>query len=355
MITMRVIQFGDVARVAYNFAKILNFNGIESEFHTLSKPFAYPIFDWVKVIDRKGKFPRLRLMINLLNATRNTDLIHGHCLSNVLLPFMGKPFIAHFHGFDVRVYAKGNTMGAKLLLWAMRHSKKILVSSPYLVKEVAQLGFSENKILWIPNPIDTKIFRKVHSSLVLRERDDQTILFLPSNHTLTKGKSQFLKAFHEITRDYPELFLIMMDRGDCDPGINETRQLIHQLGLNDHVRFIPKVDPHKMPGYYNASDIIVDQFNALKALGQVALEGLACQLPVISSIPLDKDFYGAESPIFGGESKEEIVKALRYVLTHRYEWEKLGEKGREWVKKTHGEAVVMKRLLSVYQQILGRE
>ena len=69
---------------------------------------------------------------------------------------------------------------------------------------------------------------------------------------------------------------------DADEEIIRLKQIILALRMESSISFIGAVDQQELPLYYNASDVLVIP-SYYESFGLVALEAMACGIPVIAS------------------------------------------------------------------------
>jgi glycosyltransferase involved in cell wall biosynthesis len=130
------------------------------------------------------------------------------------------------------------------------------------------------------------------------------------------------------------------------PDFEEVREKIRQLGMQKNFRLTGFVSDEELPLYYNAADFFVLPSKSGEGLPLVALEAMACGLPVIAtnvggtSEVMNED-YGKLVPPNSPDSLAEAIvefsrkdlsglrKGLRTMIEQKYSWdtnvEKLGE------------------------------
>ena len=64
--------------------------------------------------------------------------------------------------------------------------------------------------------------------------------------------------------------------------INRLKGLAHELGIEENLEFVGVVDQRHLPLYYSAADVCAVP-SYYESFGLVALEALACGLPVVAS------------------------------------------------------------------------
>ena len=115
----------------------------------------------------------------------------------------------------------------------------------------------------------------------------------------------------------------------------------NQLGLNEHVRFVPQVSYEKMPSYISACDIGIIplppenewcwESSPLKTLEYLAM----CKPIIATNIPFHQQIFdkGNCGIIVKNSEPESIAPAIIYLYNNRDKLDELGRTGREIVEK----------------------
>jgi D-inositol-3-phosphate glycosyltransferase len=160
----------------------------------------------------------------------------------------------------------------------------------------AQMRFHYNlqheRIAVIPCGVDTANFRP-HPQAEARQRvglppqPAKIALFVGRIEPL-KGLDTLIQATSLAVRDRPELQLVVVG-GDAHAredqwGSEERRlrELVAELGMCEHVRFIGSRPQAQLPLLYSAADMVAVPSH-YESFGLVALEAQACGTPVIAS------------------------------------------------------------------------
>ncbi len=176
-------------------------------------------------------------VLKALSLARKFDVIHVHSLDKIVplfkLIYPSKPLILHYHGSDIR-----NKWELKKKIW--KKADLILVSTPDLLS-----GAPEN-VVYLPNPVDTELFRPVHGS---------------------KNPNS-------------ALYIIKRQAGE---RIDWAYEVAEKLGLE--LTIIDRVAspiPHiELPRFLNRFEYYIDRKH-IPSLSKTALEALACGLKVVN-------------------------------------------------------------------------
>lgn len=156
-----------------------------------------------------------------------------------------------------------------------------------------------------------------------------------------KGADLLISAASELpVADRPVVVLV---GGEPDGNAEERRlrALASSLGMNDYVRFVGSVPHDRLPLYYNASDIVVVP-SYYESFGLVALESLACGVPVVAaSVGGLVSFLRHEhnALLFHQHTPEALSAELRKLLTDRSLYEQLARQARPSVAHLSWEAI----------------
>jgi glycosyltransferase involved in cell wall biosynthesis len=208
------------------------------------------------------------------------------------------------------------------------------------------------KVLFLPNGVDTELFRPMEPDLKLAEElqfNKKQIILYAGTLGYAQGLEVAIDAAARLTKELTNASLLFVGDGSEKPKLEV---MARQLNL-DNVHFLPASEP----------EYIVRLFSLAKA-GLVALKDLplfegarpskiltimACGKPVI---------YGGrgEGARLVKEAQAGIVvppgdpvalaKAIRYLLNHPDEAERFGANGRKFVEDNFGWSFLVKRWLN---------
>jgi D-inositol-3-phosphate glycosyltransferase len=143
----------------------------------------------------------------------------------------------------------------------------------------------DERIVVIPCGVDLRLFQqtdKAGARALLGLPQDRHVLLFVGRLEPIKGVDILLQALaNVVARGERPLTLVAGGNLEGDEG-QRLVALASSLGLSDDVRFIGAVDQKMLPAFYSAADVCV-QPSFYESFGMVAIEAMACGLPVVAS------------------------------------------------------------------------
>lgn len=164
--------------------------------------------------------------------------------------------------------------GADRIICASEGERKLLIE---------QYGVSALQTVQVPCGVDTDHFRPLSRAAARRR------LSLPADGPLVLyvGRIEPLKGIDILLRAAAEMegrFSLLVVGGDSKDARRkaELERLAQEIGITERVFFQDAVSHERLPLYYNAADICVVP-SYYESFGLVALEAMACGVPVVAS------------------------------------------------------------------------
>lgn len=311
-------------------------------------------FDLPYFVPLKNPVKYLIQMKRLIDFARQFDLIVCSGLAPIWMRWTGKPFIFFSYGSDLDQMAVKGWSGSseqtfslfqKVRNFVIKHhligslrKAKATVIAPYQIETAEKVGLKN--LYFLPHIIDIDTFVPLENREQIRKklRDElrcDFIVFHPPRHAWLdwteadcKGNDKVFRAFARFLQIYKgRAKLIVVEKG-WDLG--HSKQLVNALEIKDSVHWIKSVPKSEMCRLYNASDVVLDQFE-VGVLALVAIEAMACGTPAMTYVTqATEDYlYPIMPPIINAHSAEEILHNL-CVLSR--EGSNLGQQGRKWVE-----------------------
>lgn len=109
---------------------------------------------------------------------------------------------------------------------------------------------------------------------------DQPTLVTVNRLAMEKNIAMLLHAARRLVAEFPRLLFVIADEG---PDAARLKQLAHELGLDDHVRFFGNLDRRTtLLDAYKAGDVFVFA-SPTETQGLVLIEAMALGVPIVST------------------------------------------------------------------------
>lgn len=269
------------------------------------------------------------------NIKPKPDLIHAHFSypDGFGMIWLAKrwnvPLVISALGTIERKVAYEGSHTSRQIIEALNFADRILSVSEDLKLHIVNLGVNENKVIVVPNGVDTEKFKprgkENARSLLNLPLDKNIVLFVGSLRSI-KGVDYLIEAAKDFVDTNTELYMVGRDDG-LKKSLMKTAQ---ELKINDFVKFIGPVNHEDIPVWISASDILV-----LPSLSEgrpnVVLEALACEVPVVAT-----DVGGIPELMINGETgylvpaknSTELSKKVNKLLEDENLRKKMGKLGR---------------------------
>lgn len=305
------------------------------------------LIDVLKVFPNRRQFEKWYDGYDLIQAYA-TEPIHAWMFGQ------GRPYVAFEHGTMRHIPFEASGTG-RLLTLAYRRAAKVIITNPDVIAAARRLGL--NKFVFIPHPVDeTKYCTRptpVRSQLVNRYQTD-LVFFAPSRHNwVLKGNDVLIRAFARFVKGSTRKPLLIVS--EWGQEVAESQRLIQELGVGDRVVWTPPLNKMRLIEYYNAADLILDQFT-IGTFGTVTPEAMACEKPVL--LHFDRQVhewcYAEMPPVISARTEDQIFRQLIELCADHARRKAIGQSSREWIVKYHGWELVADRQLAIYRELLGR-
>jgi len=150
---------------------------------------------------------------------------------------------------------------------------------------VRYYGVCERKIGVVPCGVNLDLFQLREKQAARKQlgfdMEDIVLLYVGRFEPL-KGIEMLLEATSQL-KNYQRLRLVLVGGdGDKSPESQFLREKAFNLGIQDRVLFVGRVDQKYLPPYYSSADVLVISSH-YESFGLVGLEALACGRPVVST------------------------------------------------------------------------
>ncbi len=234
----------------------------------------------------------------------------------------------------------------RICLKLLHKVDKIITICEWSKKEAVAEGFSESKIAFIPNGVNTDHF--IPSSVLDCSSNKITYLGRLKHQ---KGIDTLLRAFSILVAKKPELQLEITGEG---PEKTNLLKMSEDLKIADKVIFHGNnTDPY---AFLLSSGIFVLP-SRCEGLPNVLLEAMSCGLPVIASNVggnLDLIQPGINGILFEEGNHEQLSLAIETIRDDKQLKEKLGENARQTVVEGYSMDLITSEYITLYKELLRK-
>ena len=299
---------GGIERVVYEQSKRLLQRNFEPMVVTnrIDTPKSY-VVDGIKVecyeslntgfrLGIPYSIPTVTSLETFLKAVKSSEIVHAHghpyltsLIAAKLAKRYSKPFVLTQHNtfieydsiFDNIERLNDLAVGKETL----KEADKIITVSNATKDYVLSLGAKPEKIKVLHNGVDLVRFRP----LTGKREEMRRKLGIPQNSIVVltvrrlvykNGIDTLIEGANIAVRKNPKITFLVVGKG---PDLNNVQMRIRQLGIENNFRLTGFVKDEDLPFYYNAADFFVLPSKSGEGLPLVALEAMACGLPVIAT------------------------------------------------------------------------
>jgi glycosyltransferase involved in cell wall biosynthesis len=266
-------------------------------------------------------------------ARAGLDLLH--CMVNVSPLLYGVPVIVTVHDLSFlrfpETFPRAKAIYLRLATgYSARSARRVIAVSDSTRRDLIELaGVQPERISVVHLGVDDR-FRRLP--------DDERAAFAATvfggrPFILYVGTLQPRKRVDLLIRAYarlrtreavPHALALIGARGWM---FDELFQLVHDLGLENDVRFVDYVTPEQLPLWYNAADVFVYP-SVYEGFGLPVLEAMACGTPVVTSASSSLiEVVGDAGVTVEPESDEALAQGVGKVLEDRALHAELQQRG----------------------------
>jgi glycosyltransferase involved in cell wall biosynthesis len=229
-------------------------------------------------------------------AVKSSKIVHAHghpyltsLTAAKLAKLYNKPFVLTQHNTFIDYNSVFNhverlndlTIGKQNL----DEADKIIVISNATKDYVLRLGAKPSKVKVIYNGVDLARFRPIAG----KREEMRKKLGIPQNAIVVltvrrlvykNGVDTLIDTANIAVKKNPRIVFLVVGKG---PDMESVKLQATQLGIETNFRLAGFVSDQDLPSYYNVADLFVLPSKSGEGLPLVALEAMACGLPVIAT------------------------------------------------------------------------
>jgi glycosyltransferase involved in cell wall biosynthesis len=227
-----------------------------------------------------------------LNRKQPFDIVHAHDwmvtdAAWTMKKGFGLPLVATMHATEAgRMHGLHNDLQRYIsqMEWRLTYeSWKVIVNSQHMHRELQNLfKMPADKMAVIPNGIDPDHFDFEFDAGPLKRQyasEHQKIVLFVGRMVREKGVHVLLQAAQSILAAVPGTQFLMVGTGYY---LDDMKNLANNLGISHNCHFLGYVSDYDLLRLYKAADVVVIP-SLYEPFGIVALEGMAAQVPVVTT------------------------------------------------------------------------
>jgi glycosyltransferase involved in cell wall biosynthesis len=276
-----------------------------------------------------------------------------------LTRLLGKPAVVKIAGSSVIPLMRKSRMGRRELDWMQRWRVPVMVLNDGMMEEARADGFSDDQLVWMPNPVDPDEFRPAlpGESAAWRESHGiatgAPVAIYVGRLSGEKGLKGLIGGFARAAHQYPGALLLLVGDGAMRP---ELEALARDANLNpEQIRFIGRVPPTEIPAWLRASDIFA-LTSPSEGFACALLEAMAAGLPsVVSAIPanlqlIDDGIHGVTVPF---DSEAKISEAFLELFRNAGERSNMGYAAHRRAVDNYSTDKVIERYEALFESLMA--
>jgi len=300
-----------------------------------------------------------------LKAVKSSKIVHAHghpyltsLIASKLAKLYEKPFVLTQHNtfidynnvFDHVERLNDLTVGKQNLNGA----DKIIAISNATKEYVLRLGAKPSKVKVVYNGVDLARFRPIAGKREeMRKKlgiSENAIVVLTVRRLVYKnGIDTLIDTASIAVKRNPRIVFLVVGKG---PDLGNVKLQVAQLGIEANFRLTGFVSDEDLPSYYNVADLFVLPSKSGEGLPLVALEGMACGLPVIATDvggirEILREDYGK---LVAPNKPELLAEAVLDFAT--VDFSSRSQELRVMVEKRFSWDANVKRLVEIYEELI---
>lgn len=201
--------------------------------------------------------------------------------------------VVSVHGSDV-IYS--GILYQALCVRSIRYCDRLVANSSFTASLAERKKAKKNLISIIPPGVDWEFFATFRADGVRKEMglEGKKVLLYVGRLVRRKGLKEFLqKSFPKIVVEAPEVCFLIIGENPAESLIphddvaGELKTLVHDMGLESHVRLLGGLSNDDIAKIYRISDLVVLPVLSMKddveGFGIVILEAAAAEKPCVAT------------------------------------------------------------------------
>ncbi len=284
-----------------------------------------------------------------LKVSKNCDVIHAHWIISGMVAILVKkiykrPVVLTIHAGDYIDFAAKTKLLKKISSYIFMRVDKIVSVSENIKKNICKFGISEDKIVVIPNGVDTNIF-----SLTTIAECRFRLLWV-GRMGQEKGLEYLIQAIKYVSLKIPEVRLTLVGEGQVR---KKLKNMSDRLGLKNNIIFAGEKPHSEIPGYMHENDIFVLP-SIHEGFGVGLIEAMSCGLPCIASktggiIDIIDD--GITGYLVEPANDKKIAEKILSLFYNNKLRREMGRNGRKKVEEKFNWEKIADKTMKIYEEV----
>jgi glycosyltransferase involved in cell wall biosynthesis len=284
-----------------------------------------------------------------------------------------RPDLVHLHsrrGADILGGLAARLAGVKVVVsrrvdnpespfvvkWKYRLFDRVITISQGIADVLLAEGLPPQKLVCVRSAVDVEAYQAACDGPAFRQAfglgEDELVVAMVAQLIPRKGHRLMLEAMPRLLQRFPRLKLLIFGRG---PLHDELAASIREMGLEDRVNLV---------GFYEALTPIVPCFDLLahpaymEGLGIALLQAASAGLPIVAvkagGMPEAVED-GLNGRLISAGCVDELTAALEALLSDPQLRRRMGEAGREKMRREFSIERMVEGNLQVYRQLTGED
>ena len=243
----------------------------------------------------------------------------------------------------------------------LRAADRVIAVGERIAEQAVELGVARERVKVIRSGVDAERFRprdREHARRRLGIQGETPVVLFVGNLEPRKQVDVLLRAMRCVQEWLPQAQLLVIGSGRSAGAEDQTDRLIglsRDLDLEQSVKFVGPVDDRQLLDYYTAANVFALPSSS-EAQGIVALEAMACGLPVVASAVgglLGTIDDGHTGFLVAPGEVTALAQLLVEVLQDRARAETIGNAARQSVERHFSWPRAIEATIDVYREVLA--
>jgi glycosyltransferase involved in cell wall biosynthesis len=315
-------------------------------------------------IEERGKFDlRVLKALKEIVLRHDINLIHPHDHKTDLFAYLLRRWLWPRHITLLSTAHAWVMLGLKgeiyrrLDLSLMRRFDHLIAVSHATKEEMVQAGIPSNLISVIHNGIDTDTWSQSQVRVSMRDviglGNAFPVIGYVGRIMPEKDLETWLRAAALVSQEYPEARFVLVGEGKDNSYLTQLKELAAELGIAERTYF-PGYRSDLLPVYASFDLFLLS--SRREGLPNSILEAMAMGLPVVTT-----DVAGAKELVLDGQTGYVlpqgdvygVANALMTLVKNESLRQQMSRAGRQRVEREFSFATRLRRIESLYEEILG--